>query len=200
MRFPPISISLPGWVEKFITEQKETLESDEQRMALVVELARFNVQNATGGPFGAAIFKMHSGRLVAVGVNVVEAQSCSIAHAEMMAIAGAQQSLGCYDLGASGLPNHELVTSTEPCAMCLGAIPWSGVRRVVCGARDEDARAIGFDEGHKPPGWDALLEKQGIEVVRDVLRDRARQVLVDYARQGGAIYNPTGNHDRPVGS
>ena len=41
----------------------------------------------------------------------------------------------------------EMVASTQPCAMCLGATPWSGIRRLVCGARDEDAEEIGFDEG-----------------------------------------------------
>jgi tRNA(Arg) A34 adenosine deaminase TadA len=46
-----------------------------------------------------------------------------------------------------------MVVSTEPCALCLGAIPWSGIRRLVCGARDEDARSIGFDEGEKVPYW-----------------------------------------------
>jgi tRNA(Arg) A34 adenosine deaminase TadA len=198
MRLPPISLRLPNWVDEFINQQKGPFLDDEQRLALAIELARLNVLHRTGGPFGAAIFETQSGRLVAVGVNVVEAQTCSIAHAEMMAIAGAQQSLGCYDLGGSGLPDHELVTSAEPCAMCLGAIPWSGVRRVVCGARDEDARAIGFDEGNKPAGWTDLLEKQGIAVVQDVLRDRARQVLLDYAGQGGVIYNPQRADDKPL--
>ncbi len=199
MRFPPILLSLPSWVDEFINQQNGPFLDDEQRMALAIELARLNVRHHTGGPFGAAIFETQSGRLVAVGVNVVEAQSCSIAHAEMMAISRAQQSLGCYDLGGPGLPSHELVTSTEPCAMCLGAIPWSGVRRVVCGARDEDARTIGFDEGHKPSDWADLLKQQGIAIVQDVLRDRAREVLLDYAGQGGTIYNPQRADDRPIG-
>lgn len=195
MRFSPISLSLPDWLDEFLSRNEGPLVDNEQRMALAVELSRSNVENRTGGPFGAAVFESGSGRLVAVGVNLVEAQNCSIAHAEMVAIAFAQKTLATYDLGAPGLPDHELVTSTEPCAMCLGAIPWSGVRRVVCGARDEDARAIGFDEGHKPSGWVDLLEKQAITVVRDVLRERARQVLLDYARRGGVIYNPDRRDD-----
>jgi len=195
MRFSPISLSLPDWVDELLARNEGPLADNEQRMALAVELSRSNVENRTGGPFGAAVFESGSGRLVAAGVNLVEAQNCSIAHAEMVAIAFAQQALATYDLGAPGLPDHELVTSTEPCAMCLGAIPWSGVRRVVCGARDEDARAIGFDEGHKPSGWVDLLEKQAITAVRDVLRERARQVLLDYARRGGVIYNPDRRND-----
>lgn len=87
------------------------------------------------------------------------------------------------------MPVHDLVTSCEPCAMCFGAVPWSGVRGLVCGARDEDARAIGFDEGPKLESWVRALEQRGIEVVRDVHRVVARRVLEDYAIAGGPIYN-----------
>ena len=38
-------------------------------------------------------------------------------------------------------------------AMCAGAVPWSDVRRLVCAARDEDARRILFDEGNERPDW-----------------------------------------------
>jgi tRNA(Arg) A34 adenosine deaminase TadA len=73
--------------------------------------------------------------------------------------------------------------------MCLGAIPWSGVRHVICGARGEDACAIGFDEGAKPDDWIGALASRGIEVTRDVLRDEARAVLNHYHTTGGRIYN-----------
>ena len=73
--------------------------------------------------------------------------------------------------------------------MCFGAIPWSGVRRLVCGARDEDARAIGFDEGPKLPDWVDALEARGIAVVHDVLRDEAVAILRHYQESGGIIYN-----------
>jgi tRNA(Arg) A34 adenosine deaminase TadA len=73
--------------------------------------------------------------------------------------------------------------------MCLGAVPWSGVVRLVCGARDEDARAIGFDEGDKPTDWPDLLRRRGIEVLRDVRRTQAAAVLRAYVEQGGELYN-----------
>ena len=126
-------------------------------------------------------------RLIAAGVNLVVPAHASIAHAEMIALTLAQQRLGTHDLSETGC---ELATSTEPCAMCLGAIPWSGVTRLLCGARDEDARAVGFDEGAKPANWVQELTSRGIEVVRDVLRDEARAVLRDYKQSGGTIYNP----------
>lgn len=159
-------------------------------MALVIEAARANVANGTGGPFAAAVFESASGRLVALGVNLVTTQGLSMLHAEVVALAFAQRMLGTYDLGAPGLPRHELVASAEPCAMCLGAIPWSGVRKLITGARDADVRKIGFDEGAKLPGWRDELEKRGIATVCDVGRAAAAQVLLDYAAAGGAIYNP----------
>lgn len=184
-----IELGLPAWVGPFVAGREETFDSAEARMRLAIELARGNAGHRTGGPFGAAIFETGTGRLISVGVNLVETSHCSMAHAEMVAIALAQRTVGHYDLGGAGRPPCELVTSTEPCAMCLGAIPWSGVRRVVCGARGEDACAIGFDEGAKPPDWAGELHKRGIDVVRDLLRDEARAVLREYAQAGGAIYN-----------
>jgi tRNA(Arg) A34 adenosine deaminase TadA len=178
-------------MEGFVREREHRLDSDEARMRFVIDLARQNTQQGTGGPFGAAVFEIPSGRLVSAGVNLVEMSNCSIAHAEMMAITFAQQAIHSFDLGRNGTV-HELVTSTEPCAMCLGAIPWSGVKRVVCGARGKDACAIGFDEGAKPHNWIAALRHRGIEVVRDVLRGQARSVLQEYFKSGGLIYNPAG--------
>jgi tRNA(Arg) A34 adenosine deaminase TadA len=127
--------------------------------------------------------------LVAPGVNLVATTNLSAAHAEMVAIMISQQVVGHFDLGGEGLPPYELVASTEPCAMCFGAIPWSGVRRLVCGAREEDARDIGFDEGSKVSDWVAALEQRGISVARDVYRDEAAAVLRYYVESGGMIYN-----------
>jgi tRNA(Arg) A34 adenosine deaminase TadA len=162
-------------------------DSVEERMRFAIGLARQNIENRTGGPFGAAVFEADTGKVVSVGVNLVETSNCSLAHAEMLALSLAQQALGTYDLGR-GKTVYELVTSTEPCAMCLGAIPWSGVRRVVCGAHGEDAGAIGFDEGAKPTDWVGELRRRGIEVIRDVLREESQAVLQQYAASGGHIY------------
>ncbi|MCA1688298.1 MAG: nucleoside deaminase, partial [Actinobacteria bacterium] len=122
-------------------------------------------------------------------VNLVTSLDCSAFHAEIVAIMVAQQKVGDFDLGGPGRPPYELVASTEPCAMCLGATPWSGVKHLVCGARGEDAEEIGFDEGIKHDGWVSSLEERGITVERDVLRDEAASVLREYAEKGGEIYN-----------
>ncbi len=158
-------------------------------MQFVITLASRNVTQGTGGPFAAAVFETQSGTLVAIGMNLVVSTNCSLAHAELVALAHAQQLVHNFDLSASGMPEHELVTSSEPCAMCFGAIPWSGVRRVVCGARASDAEAIGFDEGPKPKAWMAALRQRGITVVRDLCRTEAVAVLQQYRRTSGTIYN-----------
>lgn len=157
-------------------------------MRFVIRLAAINVAQKTGGPFGAAVFESTGGRLVAIGVNLVESTRCSHAHAEMVALANAQLAIEHFDLGAPGLPAYELVTSCEPCAMCYGAVPWSGVRRVLCGARASDAEAIGFDEGPKPKNWVAELKIRRIAVVRDLCREEAAAVIQEYKNRGGAIY------------
>jgi tRNA(Arg) A34 adenosine deaminase TadA len=190
MNSTKIVLSLPNWVTVLLTNRNPHYADINERMKLVVELARQNVHHQTGGPFAAAIFEKQSGRLLSVGVNMVERSNCSAAHAEMVALGLGQKILGSYDLGSQKPAEYELVTSCEPCAMCLGAICWSGVHRVVCGARDEDARGIGFDEGDKPSDWVATLQKRGIVVQQDVLREEARQVLRQYVDEGGLIYNP----------
>lgn len=157
-------------------------------MRFVLGLADENVRRGDGGPFAAAVLRRTDGTIVSAGVNRVVASRASIAHAEIVALALAQASLGTHDLGAFDL---ELISSAEPCAMCLGAIQWAGVRAVSVSARDSDVRAIGFDEGDKPTDWVASLRRLGIEVAADVLRAEGRQVLRAYAEGGGSIYNPS---------
>lgn len=187
------TLRLPDWIPQVETPQ--TSEGDEARMAFVIDLARRNVEQGTGGPFAAAVFDQVRGRLVSVGVNVVQPSQTAVAHAEIVAIALAGRAVGSFDCGADG--PTELVTSTEPCAMCLGAVQWSGVSRLVYGAADDDAREVGFDEGYKPPGWVQRFEERGIEVEAGVLRQLAAGVLADYRDGGGAIYNARQGEENP---
>ena len=188
MKFAAYTLKLPEWVNAFIPDSKTVYGTIEERMELVIELAAQNIKH-DGGPFGAAIFEEQTGKLIAPGINLVLQTNCSVVHAEIVAIIIAQQMISSFDLNAPGLPEYQLVSSTEPCAMCLGAIPWSGVASLVCGARDEDARNIGFDEGEKPKQWIEALEKRSIKVTRDILRDKSKAVLQQYIDEGGIIYN-----------
>jgi tRNA(Arg) A34 adenosine deaminase TadA len=182
------TVKLPQWVHDLLPGTDRSCSTLEERMGVAITLAANNIKN-NGGPFGAAVFEKHSGRLVAAGINLVLQTNCSVVHAEIVAIMLAQQQVANFDLSAEGLPDYELVSTTEPCAMCLGAIPWSGISSLVCGARDEDARTIGFDEGDKPDDWPHKLQSRSISVTRDILRDEAKAVLQQYVDEGGIIYN-----------
>lgn len=179
---------LPDWVDE-VVDFERSHPSPEDKMGLVTTLARRNVEEETGGPFGAAVFDKTSNRLIAPGVNRVVPEANPTAHAEIVAISTAGTRLGRYDLGDEGNQPAVLVTSVEPCAMCLGATPWSGVSQLIIGARDSDARDVGFDEGDKPTNWIESLESRGVAVVRDVLRAQAKDVLVAYQEAGNVIYN-----------
>jgi tRNA(Arg) A34 adenosine deaminase TadA len=181
-----IEVALPGWLEHRL-ERPTVLESREDRMRYVVDLAARNIEAGSGGPFGAAVVDAGTGAVLAAGVNLVVPARNSTAHAEMVALQLAEQRVGSFDLSEAG--EVELVSSVEPCVMCLGAVVWSGVAALVCGARDADARAIGFDEGPKPSDWMGALRARGIDVELGVLHRQAAAVLTDYAAAGGAIYN-----------
>ncbi len=182
------SIELPQWTKEYIRQNGEPFSDLEEKMRFVIELSRRNVQEKTGGPFGAAVFEQNSGRLVSIGVNLVTSSGFSAAHAEIVALSLAQKAFSCGRLPNRQDCSFELFSSCQPCAMCLGAIPWSGVASVVCAARDQDARAVGFDEGHKPRRWREGLRQRGIQVAVDVLRKQAAAVLNSYGQQGGQIY------------
>ena len=185
------TVELPTWLDSFVRDWREELISPEQRMRLAVALSAENVRHHTGGPFGAIVIEDHSNRLLGVGVNLVTTLEMSIAHAEMVALSLAQCGVRNWNLGAAA--DVQLVTSCEPCAMCFGAVPWSGVTSLVWGACKEDAEAAGFDEGDKPERWAQTLEHRGIRTRGEVLRTEAAAVLAAYASREGAIYHPGRN-------
>ena len=185
---PVVYVDYPAWVPDVIGGVA-VYPDDEAKMRLAIAMSRANVEHGTGGPFGSAIYERESGRLVAVGMNSVVRLNNSTLHGETVAFMMAQRVVGSFSLSAPGLPAHELFTSCEPCAMCLGATLWSGVRRVVYAAGREDALQLEFEEGPVFPESYAYLEERGIEIVRDLLRDEAREVLELYRARDGKIYN-----------
>ncbi|PKH04446.1 tRNA-specific adenosine deaminase [Psychromonas sp. MB-3u-54] len=181
-----ISFKLPGWIEGF-SQLYVSSASLKMRMAFVISAARKNVEQGSGGPFAAAVFEVETGKLVSLGVNLVTTQGLSILHAEIVALTVAQRKLSIYDLTVT---RHELVSSAEPCAMCLGAISWSGVCHVATAATGQDVSAIGFDEGSKPNNWIKSLNARGIKVSTNIKRQSACSVLQLYIINKGCLYNP----------
>jgi tRNA(Arg) A34 adenosine deaminase TadA len=185
-----IQLNLPEWAVDELNQLPEFFPSLEKRMAAVIAFSRKNFQQNTGGPFAAGIFERDSGKLIVIGVNRVVPLLCSSAHAEVMAISLAQHTLGVYDLGGDGLPAHQIVVNWRPCTMCFGAVLWSGVRSlVIAGDGPELEEITGFDEGPIHPQWRMELQKRGVGLREDVLRQEAIATFKEYAASNPLVYN-----------
>ena len=110
----------------------------ERFMQMAIDLSIENVANG-GGPFGAVIVR--NGEIIATGTNRVTANNDPTAHAEVSAIRSA-----CAKVQNFKLEGCTCYTSCEPCPMCLSALYWAGVERIVYGNTKEDAKAINFDD------------------------------------------------------
>jgi len=187
-----VTAQLPPWVLDELASLPDTLSTDEERMRLVHRLAGRNFRAGSGGPFAALVVESATGRLVSAGVNLVLDSGLSGMHAEVVALSLAQNRLGVWDLGQDGA-EHELVVNWRPCAMCYGAVLWSGVRRlVVAGDGPELEKLTGFDEGPMRDDWAEQLEARGVSVTQDVLRDDAIDVFRAYGESGAEAYNARG--------
>lgn len=177
-----IHLTMPPWIVE-LADEGRLYPGDEDKIGLAIALSKRNIEHNQGGPFGAAIFNQ-DGRLISVGVNRVVAQTCSVAHAEMMAYMSAQQRLASFRLNQDG-GHYVLATSAQPCCQCYGATVWAGVDELLIGARAEDVEELTeFDEGPLPADWLGELQRRGIAVRRDILRDQARSVLASYGERG----------------
>ena len=188
-----IQLTLPQWLVQFQSELPAAIEDETERMRTIIQCSRLNFEHDTGGPFAAGVFEKETGKIVAIGVNLVVPESCSSAHAEIVTLSLAQQKLGNFDLGAPSMPHHQLVVNGQPCAMCFGSIPWSGVRSLVCAASGQQVEAItGFDEGPVHPNWVEQLEQRGIAVTQGLLAEEACDAFRDFKKAGRKVYNGRG--------
>ena len=188
MQTSEIRITNPDWVDE-VVDLNRAYPDDDARIRVAITLARENVVRETGGPFGAAVFDAASGRLVGIGTNGVLRLNNSSAHAEIVALMMAQANVRSFTLQADDGAKHELFSSCEPCAMCLGATLWSGVTRLVFAATRDDATRLRFDEGPVFPVSSRYLAVRGVALARGRLRAEAVAVFDLYAERGGPIYN-----------
>ncbi|MGW2645770.1 nucleoside deaminase [Streptomyces sp. NPDC001393] len=122
------------------THAQEANIQDSERawMEKAIILATTSVTNG-GGPFGALVAK--DGEVVATGNNQVTSTLDPVAHAEVSAMRAA-----CKRLNTFSLEGCVLITSCEPCPMCLSAALWARVDRLVYSADRHDAAVAGFDD------------------------------------------------------
>ena len=145
----------------------------ENFMALAIEEARAAIQ-AGERPFGSVV--VQDGEVIGRGHNIVNSTLDPTAHAEVMAIRNATASLKI-----SRLSGGTLYTSCDPCPMCCGATMFSGIERLVIGARSAKLAEI---RGESPRTYSAEnLAGQmhmKLEVIRGVLQTEAEEVLAEY--------------------
>jgi len=194
-QLPPLATSfaasLPDWLLDDLPRIPEALPTTENRVRMVNQLADRNWRAGNGGPFAAIVVDHSSGELISVGVNVVLSSGLSSTHAEVVALSLAQTRLGVWDLGAAR--DLELVVNWRPCAMCYGALIWSGVRHLrLAGSGPECEDLTGFDEGPMHSDWAGELRGRGISVSEGPLRDEAIAVFAEYAQSDATVYNARG--------
>ena len=142
----------------------------ENAMAKAIEIARAAATASGDVPVGAIILD-RAGEVVSTGVNQRELMNNPIGHAEIIAIEKAASALGDWRLDGC-----TLVVTLEPCAMCAGAIAQSRISKVIFGAWDEKAGAVGSK-------WDLLRDPRQIhkpEVVSGVLKEECAALLTEF--------------------
>ena len=145
----------------------------EEAMAKAIEMARAAVSASGDVPVGAIILNK-DGEVIATGVNQRELRKDPIAHAEMVAIQKAADAIGDWRLDEC-----TLVVTLEPCAMCAGAIAQARIPRVVFGAWDEKAGAVGSK-------WDLLRDPRQLhkpEIIAGILADECAALLGDFFQE-----------------
>jgi guanine deaminase len=145
---------------------------DEQFLRAAIELAREGMLAGQGGPFGALIVR--DGEIIGKGCNQVTSTNDPTAHAEVVAIRDA-----CQTIGAFQLTGCTLYASCEPCPMCLGAIYWARPDRIVYGAFHSDAAGAGFDDQFIYEELDKPREQRHIPM-QQLLRDEADAVFKEW--------------------
>jgi tRNA(adenine34) deaminase len=129
-------------------------------------------------PFGAVVVSS-AGEVIGEGHNTVRADLDPSAHGEIVAIR-----VACRRLGTWRLTGCALYTSCEPCLLCSFVIAQIGIRRVVYAARGTDVPTyrplLGADFQEAAEWIDARLDWASIEVVPELMRDRAREILAAF--------------------
>lgn len=143
--------------------------TDQDFMREAIQLAFKGMRQGAGGPFGAVVVR--DGEIIGRGFNRVAADNDPTAHAEIVAIRDA-----CARLADFQLTDCTIYASCEPCPMCLSAIYWARIRRVVFAASGEDAAAAGFDDAWILEELGKDWEMREVEGIQE-LREEGRRVL-----------------------
>lgn len=151
---------------------------DTDFMRLAIQTAREAI--AAGQiPVGCVI--VLDGQVLLTAHNTVWADTDPSAHGEMVGIRRAAKKLGRV-----ALTGCTCYCTLEPCPMCLAALHWAKVDRVVYGADIADARAAGFSELTIPAAEMARLGHSPIRVEGGVLKEECRKLFDEWFQSGKA--------------
>lgn len=125
------------------------------------------MRSGAGGPFGALV--VMGDTVIGRGTNLVTTVNDPTAHAEINAIRRA-----CALLGSFRLDGCVLYASCEPCPMCLGAVYWARIERVVYAATRDDAARAGFDDEFFYRELSAAPDERSIPMLRHDLESALR--------------------------
>lgn len=139
--------------------------NDEKYLREAIAMAAANVKNG-GGPFGALIVR--NDEVIGRGVNHVAYDNDPTAHAEVMAIRDA-----CKNINDFRLDGCVIYTSCQPCPMCLGAIYWAHLDRIVFAASKSDAAKAGFDDSFIYDEFSLAHEQRAIPIHKMLVKEAA---------------------------
>jgi tRNA(Arg) A34 adenosine deaminase TadA len=150
--------------------------TEEDFMRRAIETTRAGIA-AGQSPFGAVIVK--GGAVVAATHNTLWRDTDPTAHAEVNCVRAAAKALGTVDLSGS-----TLYSTCEPCPMCLAAIHWAKIDRVVFGATIDDAASAGFNELHVAAVDLARMGGSRLEVESGLLREECAALFDEWKKAG----------------
>lgn len=150
-------------------------------MQLAIESAREGIHANEGGPFGACVVK--GDKVISVAHNTVLKDKDPTCHAEMNAIRQAAKALNTFDLTGC-----EIYSTVDPCPMCLTAIYWARIDKIIVGANNELAAKYGFDDQEFYHQVKASHEVRKVPSERGLLAQESEEVFKEWQSLGREIY------------
>lgn len=155
------------------------LPQDKEFLERAIALSAEHMRAKDGGPFGAIIVRQNE--IIGSGWNKVTSTNDPTAHAEITAIREAATRLGTFVLSGCAI-----YSSCEPCPMCLGAIYWARVDRIIYAATRADAAGIGFDDEELYRQLTLPIASRKLPM-QQILRDKALEVFSEWRKMPGKV-------------
>lgn len=148
------------------------MNDDEKFIDIAIELSKKSIY-----PYGAIIVK--NGEIIGRSDVDVPVSKTGFSHAELRAIENAMEHIGGH-LCAEGGKGCTIYSSCEPCAMCMGAILYTGIERLVYAGTLEDSKECVNEIIVKAEDVADVCKNRKIEIIKELHRDKAVEVLKNW--------------------